>query len=89
MIKAIIKNGAIVLQDPLPTDWQEGTELVVERSSAETETASEQRLAAWMEELEASAQLGNLEDDLRLEAAIQEIRQRDKNRKRDQHGLAS
>jgi hypothetical protein len=30
MIKALVTKGVIVPRDPLPEDWQEGTEVAVE-----------------------------------------------------------
>ena len=35
MIKAVVKNGVVVPRDPLPQDWREGTEVDVEKSSAD------------------------------------------------------
>jgi len=79
MIKAVVRNGMIVPCDPLPDDWQEGTEVEVDieirRLSAENDI---QGTDAWMDNVESVASQGDPADDLRLEAAIQAIRQREK-----------
>lgn len=36
MIKAVVTKGVIVPRDPLPEDWQEGTEVAVEKFSRDT-----------------------------------------------------
>ena len=76
MIKAIVKNGVIVPCEPLPEDWQEGTEVEVEKSPTDTQSGIHPT-DAWMDEVEAIAAQGDPADDLRLEAAIQEIRRRE------------
>ena len=50
MIKAILKNGAIKPLDPIPADWVDGQELVVEESAA---TPTERELREWDQEIEA------------------------------------
>jgi len=64
-----------VPREPLPEEWQEGTEVAVERfpgdAAADKDVPSND---AWMDEVEAIALQGDQEDDRRLEAAIQERR---------------
>jgi hypothetical protein len=88
LIKAIVKNGLVVPRDPLPPDWQEGTEVEVEKSSngADAKDAAHPT-DVWMDEVEAIAALGDPADDLRLEAAIQEVRRREKELARKKLGL--
>jgi hypothetical protein len=87
MIKAIISNGVIVPREPLPDDWQEGTEVAVERSPSDATTLKDNNMTDVWDELEATARQGNTQDDLRLEEAIQEIRRREKEFARKKHGL--
>ena len=48
MIRAIIKNGAIQPLDPLPADWRDGREVIVE----EAEPVSTDDLEEWYRELQ-------------------------------------
>ena len=79
MIRAIIAHGAIVPRDPLPADWQEGTEVTIEKSisSGPLENGFGPT-DAWMDEVEAIAAQGDPEDDRRLEAALQVVHAREK-----------
>ena len=73
MIKAVVTKGVIVLRDPLPEDWQEGTEVAIEKFANDAACDKDMHPTdAWMDEVEAIALLGNREDDKRLDAVIQE-----------------
>ncbi len=48
MIRAVVQNGMIRPLDPIPPDWTEGHELVVEDASA----SSVEDLDAWYRELQ-------------------------------------
>jgi hypothetical protein len=88
MIKAIISNGVIVPRDPLPDDWQEGTEVAVERFPGDAVPAKDSgRTDLWMDEVEAIARQGDAQDDQRLDAAIQEIHCREKDLARKRLGV--
>src|SRR5207245_1891774 len=79
VVKAIVKNGVIVPRDPLPEDWREGTEVEVEKAPAQPNSDHDAPTTdAWMAEVEAIASQGDPEDDRRLEAALEEIRRREK-----------
>jgi len=78
MIKAVVRNGMIVPYDPLPDNWQEGTELAVEAEIRCTDSENDRQTDAWMDTVESVASQGDPADDLRLEAAIQSILQREK-----------
>jgi len=85
MIKAVINNGLIVPRDPLPEDWQEGTEVEVDKPPC---TPGEgDHLDRWFAEMEAIAAQGDPEDDRRLEEALREIRLRDRELARKSMGL--
>ena len=88
MIKAIVKNGVVVPRDPLPADWHEGTEVEVERTPSNGAGESGVHPTdAWMDEVERCAALQDPADDLRLEAAIQDVRRREKELARNRLGL--
>jgi hypothetical protein len=60
MIKAIISNGVIVPRDPLPADWQEGTEVAVERFPGDAALTKDSSCTdVWMDEVETIARQGN------------------------------
>ena len=71
MIKAVVTKGVIVPRDPLPEEWQEGTEVAVEILSADVAVAKDIPPAdAWMDEVEAITRHGNQDDYARLDAEI-------------------
>ena len=69
MIKAIVKNGVVVPRDPLPADWQDGTEVEVDKPAEPSNLPDE--IDHWLAELNAIAAGGNPEDDRRLQVAIE------------------
>jgi hypothetical protein len=74
-IRAVVKNGAIQPLDPLPAEWGEGQELLVEEPvSAELEA----ELDAWAEQLEAGAAKLPPEDTERFLEAIDEVKRESK-----------
>jgi hypothetical protein len=69
----------IVSKDPLPDGWQDGTEVTVEIAPEIASLPGGKDLTdEWMDRVEALARGGDPRDDLRLEAAIAEIRRRGK-----------
>jgi len=55
MIKAVVSKGVIVPRDPLPEDWQEGTEVAVEKFSSDTAVDKDiHPTDLWMDEVEPS-----------------------------------
>jgi hypothetical protein len=83
-MKAVLTNGVILPQEPVPSDWPDGTELEVEKVFSPLKGDA---LDQWFAEMEAIAAEGDPEDDERLTKAIQEIRQREKELARRQAGL--
>ena len=51
-MKAVVKSGAIVSREQLPTDWREGTELEVERISPSSNGDANLALDQWYAELD-------------------------------------
>ncbi len=79
MIIAIVKGGVVVPRDPLPLDWQDGTEVEVERIGTNGIGKTDVHPTdAWMDEVEAIAAQGDVADDRRLDEAIQNVRRREK-----------
>jgi hypothetical protein len=74
-IKAILRDGRIQPLEPLPPDWAEGQELVIEEPDV-VETAEE--IEQWAKELEASTARIPLEEHERLERALEEIERESK-----------
>jgi hypothetical protein len=85
VIKALVKNGVVVPCDPLPTDWQEGTEVEVERLLPPP--MQEEEIDRWLADLEAIASQGDPEDDRRLDEVLAENRRFQKELARKKAGL--
>ena len=75
MVKAILHNGAIQPLSPLPENWSEGQELVVEEAVSPAERKD---WDTWSREVDALASKVASEDFERLEAALAEADQRAK-----------
>ena len=78
MVKAVVKSGAIVSRDPLPLDWQEGTELEVERISPPSNGDADLALDQWYAELDAGCSRMDSDDDRIMKNAVEEIRVQEK-----------
>jgi hypothetical protein len=87
-MRAILRNGLIHPQEPLPEDWSDGTELEVEKAAPSAHAANDDALDRWFAEVEEIASQGDPEDDKRLEIAIQEVRQQQKELARKKLGFA-
>ncbi len=75
VIEAVVQGGVVVPRDPLPADWQEGTEVEVEKKASPGVDATGIHPAdAWMDEVERCAAQQDPGDDLRLQRAIDEER---------------
>ena len=75
MPRAVLKSGVIYPLEPLPADWEEGTELLVEKPGRRRRKRFQAaRLEEWERDLEALARLIPPEADAQLEAAIARIR---------------
>jgi hypothetical protein len=74
MTKAVLRGGVIQPLEPLPPDWKEGQELIVESvggASADDATVIDR----WFDELEAAAASIHPEEAARLEAALRDADQ--------------
>ena len=75
MIRAVVKNGTIQPLEPMPPDWSDGREVVVEEAEPPCRTDEIDR---WCEDLEASAAAIDPVDDERLQAAVDDVRRQAK-----------
>jgi hypothetical protein len=82
MPKAILKNGVIYPLEPLPSEWAEGQELVVEAAPAERS----ERIDRWYRELEEAVAEIDPEDERRREEAIRNLRREAKEQTRREMG---
>jgi hypothetical protein len=83
-IKAILRDGRIQPTEPLPPDWAEGQELVVE----EPETApSAAEIEQWAKELEESTAKIPAEEHEQFLRALEEIERESKDAVRREWGL--
>jgi hypothetical protein len=74
-IKAILRNGVIQPLGPLPADWSDGEEPVVEQPELTHDRA---RLDAWSRELEASVAQLPEDEHRRFSQALLEIERESK-----------
>jgi hypothetical protein len=85
-MKAILKKGLICPQEPVPEDWPEGAALEVRKLDRPRQPLG--RADEWMDAVEAAAAKGDPENDPGLDAAIQEVRRRNKQLARKRRGIA-
>jgi hypothetical protein len=80
-IKAVLRHGVIQPVEPLPPDWKDGQELVVEPPPPDGDRA---QISQWAQELDvATAQLPAEEHD-RFRRALDEIERESKEAVRKQ-----
>jgi len=83
-IKAVLRHGIIQPIDPLPSDWTDGQELVVEKPQSNGAT----EIAQWAQELDAAtAEIPASEHDRFLQA-LDQIEHESKEAVRKQWGQA-
>ena len=92
MPRAVVKDGLIYPLDPLPPDWTNGKEVWVDdalnpRNGKASDDANDST-EDWFEELESLCADSNAEDEAKIEAAIEEHRQRGKALMRREMGLS-
>jgi hypothetical protein len=82
-IKAVLRDGIIQPIDPLPSDWADGQELVVE----EPQPNGAADLAQWAQEMDAATAQIPAEEHERFLNAVDEIERDSKEAVRKQWGL--
>jgi hypothetical protein len=85
MLRAVLKNGQIKPLDPLPAEWTDGEELVVEQARKPDLTPDE--IDRWAKEMDALCANSDPEDEARVQAAIEEQRRQGKEWMRRRMGL--
>jgi hypothetical protein len=85
MIRAILKDGVIRPAEPLPPDWQDGQELLVDRQSPAFDA---QDIDQWAKDLDEGARDMTPEDGAALERALAEIERESKDAVRREWGLS-
>ena len=85
MPRAVLKNGVIYPVDPLPPEWADGKELVVQ--PLEEVVDDPEALDRWLEEMNALCADIRPEDIARLEASIEEQKRESKAYMRREMGL--
>jgi hypothetical protein len=85
MPRAVLKNGVIVPLEPLPAEWADGQELVVE--PAEPEPATPEEIDAWFRELEAECADSTPEEEALIQEGIDAHRRAAKEWMRRRMGL--
>jgi hypothetical protein len=83
MLKAVLRNGAIVPLDPVPKDWEEGTSLEVVRINGSTVDIQD-----WAKQMERLCAASSDEDEESMHAAIKEHRRQAKAQTRREMGLS-
>lgn len=83
MLKAVLRNGAIVPLDPVPPEWEEGATLEIEKVDG-----TGKDLDAWLALMERLCADSPEEEEERMKAAIEEHRSHAKAQSRRDMGLA-
>ena len=84
MIKAVVKNGTIHPLEPMPPDWSDGREVIVEEFEP---SGRPEQIDDWFQDLEAAATKMDPEDERRLDDAVTEVRRQAKEMARREMGL--
>ena len=84
MIRAVVKNGTIHPMEPMPPEWSDGREVVVEDAGPHKRR---EHIDQRYHELEATAAAIDPEDDQRLQDAVAEVRRQAKEMARREMGL--
>jgi hypothetical protein len=85
MVRALFKNGRIEPVDPLPPEWTEGQQLLVDVCAPSDDPAEIDR---WARELEEGAAGISAEDARELERALEEVERQSKEAVRREWGLS-
>jgi hypothetical protein len=85
MPRAVLKNGVIYPVDPLPPEWMDGKELVVQH--AEEVENTEDALDNWLEELNAMCADSDPADEALIQASIEEQKRQSKDYTGHEMGL--
>ena len=84
MIRAVIKAGTIHPMEPIPPEWSDGREVVVQDAEP---CRRPEDIDRWYQELEATSAAIDPEDDQRLQDAVPELKRQAKEMARREMGL--
>lgn len=84
MIRALLKNGRIVPAEPLPADWADGQELLVDRQPPSDEPGDIDR---WARQLDEAAATIPADDFETFERTLEEVERQSKESVRREWGL--
>jgi predicted DNA-binding antitoxin AbrB/MazE fold protein len=88
MIRAVVKNGVIQPLEPLPPDWEDGREVVVDDLVEQTSNGAMDMLDNWAEEMnELTAELNDPHEWQEIEATLAEADRQNKELVRREMGL--
>ena len=82
MLKAVLRKGAIVPLEPLPTDWEEGITLDVAKTESDTVD-----IDAWAQMMNELCADSSAEEEERMQTAIDVHRRQAKEQMRREMGL--
>jgi hypothetical protein len=85
MPRAVLKNGVIYPVDPLPPEWADGKELVVQPAEGVEDTA--EAIDSWLEELNAMCADSDPADEALIQASIEEQKRQSRGYMRREMGL--
>jgi hypothetical protein len=93
MPRAVLKNGVIHPLEPLPPEWADGKELMVEAASIDEDDVHDPVRDAefadrWFNEMERLCADSTPEEEAALQAALDEIRRQGKELMRKEMGLS-
>jgi hypothetical protein len=87
MIRAVVKNGVIQPLEPLPPDWEDGREVVVD-DVAELTSNGAADMDTWAEDMKAlTAELNDPQEWNEIEATLAEADRQNKALVRREMGL--
>lgn len=87
MIRVVVRNGRLEPLDPLPGDWDEGTELSIEMAISSDTPASVDQWQRQIDEMEAHAAQVSPEDMDELTAILEDNDRQQKELVRQQWNL--
>ncbi len=84
MVKAVLRNGAIIPTEPLPSDWEDGTALEIAKWEVPTLD-----IDAWLDFMNQLCADSTPEDEAVMRRSVDEQRQQARTQARRDMGLAS
>ena len=83
-IRAVLSNGQIHPLEPIPSEWPDGQELLIEQPDA---TDTQAQIADWSKELDFATAEIPMEEHVRFQHGLDEIERESKEMVRREWGL--